>query len=197
MASPPSERVTGNSSKMPPAANMGISSEESDKNAGSAESDDNTFPFTTTIKTNVFRHLSNEYDDDDDDDATFDDDDDAGGGGGDDNDEGAATERIAINFYESWLRNATNDLSFPEKRLEWPSVGEGGGFLGEGVFHGGGGDGNGSGVVATTASPPPARAWWENDYSLRPDYGVPEWMHYVVFSMLILIFILGLICNVR
>ena len=42
-----------------------------------------------------------------------------------------------------------------------------------------------------------AKEWWENDYSIRAQYVVPNWMHMMVLGFLIAIFISGVLCNVR
>ena len=44
---------------------------------------------------------------------------------------------------------------------------------------------------------PIEREWWENDYSIRPNYTVPSWMHNTVLFMIIVIFVSGVSCNLR
>ena len=39
--------------------------------------------------------------------------------------------------------------------------------------------------------------WWMSDSSIRPTYVTPPWMHGIVFTLLLFIFIFGLISNTR
>ena len=42
-----------------------------------------------------------------------------------------------------------------------------------------------------------SRQWWESETTIRPNYETPPWMHGIIFTMLLFIFVFGLLSNIR